>query len=452
MTDAPENDTGTSSAELKVAELARAIKANLETAFGRVRVRGEISRPKLHSSGHLYLSLKDSEAVVEAVCWRGQVAKLGLKPEEGLEVIATGRLTTYAPRSQYQLVLERMEPAGLGALLKMLQERKARLAAEGLFDPDRKRPLPFLPRVIGVITSPTGAVLHDILHRLDERCPCHVLLWPVRVQGEGAAQEIAAAIQGFNALPSGGRIPRPDLLIVARGGGSVEDLMAFNEENVVRAAAASFIPLISAVGHETDVTLIDFASDHRAPTPTAAAERAVPVRAELLAMLHGANAQMQRVWRRRIEESQRRVDDWAERLATALRRFTPARAEHLAALGQRLTTGLTGAWRQARTRLDRWRPSPSLLNRNLALERQRLHDQHARLTRATRHRLHISRQSYDSCARLLGSLSYQGVLERGFVLARDSSGKVVTRAAETCAGDALSLTFHDGTRRARITE
>src|SRR5271170_683104 len=269
--------------EYTVSELSLALKRSIEEEFGYVRVRGEVSGFKRHSSGHCYLALKDADAVLDAVCWRGTALRLQVKPEDGMEVVCTGRLTTFPGRSKYQLVIETMELAGIGALLKLLEERKQRLAAEGLFAEGRKKKLPFLPDVIGVVTSPTGAVIRDILHRLADRFPRHVLLWPVAVQGEGAAAQIAAAIEGFNQLVPGGAIPRPDLLIVARGGGSLEDLMTFNEEIVVRAASASAIPLISAVGHETDTTLIDFASDRRAPTPTAAAEIAVPVRFDLVA-------------------------------------------------------------------------------------------------------------------------------------------------------------------------
>lgn len=257
---------------LTVSELSFALKRTVEEAFGRVRVRGEISSFKRAASGHLYFSLKDADALIDAVVWRGTAGGFALRPEDGMEVIATGRLTTYPGRSRYQIVIESLELAGQGALLKLIEERRKKLEAEGLFDPARKRPLPYLPEVIGVVTSPTGAVIRDILHRLADRFPRHVLIWPVLVQGEGAAQQIAAAIAGFNRLAPGGAVPRPDLLIVARGGGSLEDLMAFNEEIVVRAAAASEIPLIAAVGHETDTTLIDFAADRRAPTPTAAAE------------------------------------------------------------------------------------------------------------------------------------------------------------------------------------
>jgi exodeoxyribonuclease VII large subunit len=274
---------GSNAPVLSVSALSVALKRTVEDAFGFVRVRGEISQPKRHGSGHVYLRLKDETAVIEAVCWRGTAQRLAVRPEEGLEVIVTGRLTTYPGRSQYQLVVETMELAGEGALLKMLEERRRRLAAEGLFDADAKRPLPYLPVVIGVVTSPTGAVIRDILHRLADRFPRHVLLWPVAVQGEGAAAQVAAAIRGFSAIVPGGPVPRPDLVIVARGGGSLDDLMAFNEEVVVRAVADCTIPLIEAVGHETDTTLIDFAADRRAPTPTAAAEMAVPVRADLIA-------------------------------------------------------------------------------------------------------------------------------------------------------------------------
>src|SRR3954470_7829843 len=269
--------------EWTVSELSAALKRTVEDAYGFVRVRGEISGFRGASpSGHCYFRLKDDKAVLEAVIWKGTAGRMRVKPEEGLEVIASGRLTTFPGSSKYQIFIDALEPAGIGALMKLLEERKKKLAAEGLFDEARKQLLPFIPEVIGVVTSPTGAVIRDILHRLADRFPRRVLVWPVRVQGETSAAEVAAAIEGFNALPEGGPLPRPDLIIVARGGGSLEDLWSFNEEIVVRAAAASMIPLISAVGHETDFTLIDFAADWRAPTPTAAAEKAVPVRSKLL--------------------------------------------------------------------------------------------------------------------------------------------------------------------------
>src|SRR5215207_3885102 len=287
--------------EYTVSELSLALKRSIEDGFGFVRVRGEISGFKRHGSGHCYFALKDADAVLDAVCWRMTAIRLGLKPEDGMEVVCSGRLTTYPGRSKYQLVVDRIELAGVGALLKLLDERRQRLAAEGLFDPERKKKLPFLPEVIGIVTSPTGAVIRDILHRLADRFPRRVLLWPVAVQGEGAAAQVAAAIDGFNRLPAGApgehHVPRPDLIIVARGGGSLEDLMAFNEEIVVRAAAACPIPVISAVGHETDTTLIDFAADRRAPTPTAAAEMAVPQRTDLLADLAQQGARLRHCMR-----------------------------------------------------------------------------------------------------------------------------------------------------------
>ncbi len=281
----PQTETlTTNAAEVSVSELASALKRTLEDRFGYVRVRGEISGYRgPHSSGHAYFSLKDQNARLDAVVWRATFARLKVKPEEGLEVVVEGKISTFAGKSSYQIVIENLEPAGAGALMALLEGRRRQLAAEGLFNLDRKRPLPFLPRVIGVITSPTGAVIRDILHRLDDRYRARVIIWPVRVQGEGSAEDVAAAIEGFSALPTDGPIPRPDVLIVARGGGSLEDLWSFNSEAVVRAAAQSAIPLISAIGHETDWTLIDYASDLRAPTPTAAAELCAPVRAELLA-------------------------------------------------------------------------------------------------------------------------------------------------------------------------
>src|SRR5438445_1984272 len=278
--------------EFSVSELSFALRRQLEGAFPRVRVRGEISQPSFPRSGHCYFRLKDTDAVLDAVCWKSGLPRLGIKIEEGMEVIATGKITTYAGSSRYQIIVDRLELAGEGALLKLLEDRRKKLAAEGLFDAARKRSLPFLPEVVGVVTSPSGAVIRDILHRLADRFPRRVLVWPVAVQGEKAAAEIAAAIDGFNRIGPGGKLPRPDLIIVARGGGSLEDLMAFNEEVVVRAAAASAIPLISAVGHETDTTLIDHASDRRAPTPTAAAEMAVPVRPDLIAELGGKTSRL----------------------------------------------------------------------------------------------------------------------------------------------------------------
>src|SRR5207253_6519470 len=317
--------------EFTVSELSSALKRTVEDAYGHVRVRGEISGFRgPHSSGHCYFALKDESAKIEAVIWKFAHARMRFKPQEGLEVIATGKLTTFPGKSAYQIVIESLEPAGVGALMALLEERKKKLAAEGLFDAKRKQELPWLPEVIGVVTSPTGAVIRDILHRLQDRFPRRVLVWPVKVQGEGSAEQVAAAIRGFNALPEGGRIPRPDLLIVARGGGSLEDLWSFNEEIVVRAAADSLIPLISAVGHETDTTLIDFAADVRAPTPTAAAELAVPVRAELLAQTLDLERRALRCFSKGMEDRRRHL--------VQLARVLPRAESLFAAPRQRLDT------------------------------------------------------------------------------------------------------------------
>src|SRR5262245_39556823 len=301
--------------EYTVSELAFALRRTVEDAYGLVKLRGEISGFRgRHTSGHCYFTLKDENACIEAVIWRSTFNRLKFKPDEGLEVVAKGRITTYPDRSKYQIVIDDLEPAGIGALLAQLEDRKKRLAAEGLFDESRKKALPFLPRIIGVITSPTGAVIRDILHRLGDRFPSHVLVWPVRVQGETCALEVTAAILGFNRLDGTSPIPRPDLIIVARGGGSLEDLWGFNDEAMARAFAASAIPLIAAVGHETDWTIIDYVADHRAPTPTAAAERAVPVRAELLITLTQHGLRVATSFRRRIGSERQRFAGLARAL------------------------------------------------------------------------------------------------------------------------------------------
>ena len=457
---------GHNAGELTVSELSQAIKKTLEGRFDRVRVKGEISGFKRAASGHLYLMLKDENAAVKAVCWKGNAARLGLNPEDGMEVIATGRITTYGERSEYQLVIERIELAGVGALLRMIEERKKKLAADGLFDPERKRPLPTLPGIIGIVTSPTGAVIRDILHRLADRFPRHVLLWPVLVQGEGAAAQVAAAIRGFNALELGGAVPRPDLLIVARGGGSIEDLMAFNEEIVVRAAAESDIPLISAVGHETDTTLIDFASDRRAPTPTAAAEMAVPVRAELVTLLGEIGHRLTSTVTRRlgearitveglargipepmrlIQEKGQQLDSWSERWANARHPFFQRRADRLAQLRAELKTPHQQL-AEARSAVDL--AASKLGNAfHLALERQ--HRTLERVANGLNPRLLTElatrkRTLLEHLGQLLDSYSYEKILERGFALVRDAAGKPVLSAASVTAGDALTLQFRDG--------
>ncbi|MBM3544304.1 MAG: exodeoxyribonuclease VII large subunit [Alphaproteobacteria bacterium] len=432
--------------EYTVSELAFALKRTVEDAYGLVRLRGEISGYRgPHNSGHCYFSLKDEKAVIEAVVWRSTFQRLKFKPEEGLEVIAKGRVTTYPDRSKYQIVIDEIEPAGVGALMALLEQRKKALAAEGLFDEARKRPLPFLPRILGVVTSPTGAVIRDILHRLEDRFPSHVLVWPVRVQGETCAAEVAAAIAGFNDPSHGRTMPRPDLLIVARGGGSLEDLWGFNEEIVVRAAASSVIPLISAVGHETDWTLIDLVADFRAPTPTAAAERAVPVRSELIVTVTSHGLRVQTSLRRRIESERHRF--------AGLARGLPRRTDILALPRQRFDTvalrlprallANAVAHRAGLTRCAS-RLRPHLLARSASAGRERF----IRADRARRRALGAlferARGRLDGQIKLLGTLDYHNVLARGFTLVRAADGTVLRRAAQVKPNAALDIEFADG--------
>ena len=371
--DSPDAGPGNNAPEFTVSEISGAVKRVLEGEFGRVRVRGEIGRVSRPSSGHLYFDLKDDRAVIASVTWKGQAAKLATRPEEGIEVIATGRLTTFPGQSKYQLIVDEIEPAGAGALMMMLEKRRKALAAEGLFDDARKRPLPYLPRVIGVVTSPSGAVIRDILHRLRDRFPTRVLIWPVAVQGQDCAPQVSAAIRGFNALDAAGPIPRPELIIVARGGGSLEDLWGFNEEIVVRAAAESQIPLISAVGHETDTTLIDFASDRRAPTPTAAAEMAVPVRADLAARLVDIEGRMIRANQSRQMRQRQRLGDLGRALGRPQALTDPAR-QRFDLFAERLEPALKGFVRSRRERLNALPLSLSALRASLRLRRDRLID------------------------------------------------------------------------------
>ena len=341
---------GDNAPAMSVSELSGALKRTVEDAFGHVRVRGEISGFKRHGSGHCYLTLKDENACIDAVIWRANAGALRFQPEDGAEVIATGRLTTFPGRSKYQVVIERLELAGQGALMALLDKRRRALAAEGLFDAERKKKLPFSPKTIGVVTSPTGAVIRDILHRLADRCPCHVIVWPVPVQGEGAAAQIAAAVRGFDSLVPGGPVERPDLVIVARGGGSIEDLWAFNEEEVVRAVAASSIPIISAVGHETDTSLCDFAADVRAPTPTAAAEMAVPVRRDLLGQLRELGHRIERCAARTVERAGEQLTGLVQRWPERDRLLEPQR-QKLDELSERLPRALGGRLDRARGEL-----------------------------------------------------------------------------------------------------
>jgi exodeoxyribonuclease VII large subunit len=429
--------------EFSVSELAQSVRRTLEGAFGLVRVRGEISGFKAYASGHGYFDLKDADANLAAVMWRPNLARLPFRPEDGLEVIATGKLSGYPRTSKYQLIVERMEVAGVGALLKQIEDRRLRLEAEGLFDRARKPPRPYLPAHIGVITSPTGAVIRDILHRLNDRFPRRVTLWPVPVQGDGAAARIAAAIAGFNAMPEGSR---PDLLIVARGGGSIEDLMAFNEEVVVRAAAASAIPLISAVGHETDTTLIDHASALRAPTPTAAAELAVPVRAELMEALADFGLRAARAERRARLLRAERLQALAARLPRPAMLAGPAR-QRLDEAGDRLPRALAGRAALLRTRLGALseRLTPRLLVQGLARERARLESPRVTPNPALlKARVAAARAALASGFRLVESLSPQAVLARGFVLVTLPDGRIARRAAEAAGAARFQLRFADG--------
>jgi exodeoxyribonuclease VII large subunit len=437
---------GSNLVEYTVSELAFALRRTVEDAYGLVRLRGEISGFKgQHNSGHCYFTLKDERACIEAVIWRSAYLRLKFKPEEGLEVIARGRVTTYPDRSKYQIVIDELEPAGLGALMVLLEQRKKLLAAEGLFDQARKKKLPFLPRIVGVVTSPTGAVIRDILHRLADRFPSHVLVWPVRVQGETCAFEVAAAITGFNALTIVSPVPRPDLIIVARGGGSLEDLWGFNEEAVARAAAASVIPLISAVGHETDWTILDYVADFRAPTPTAAAERAVPVRADLMIAVgsHGL----------RVASSVRRVLEAERRRFAALARSLPRRADILAlprqrfdAASGRLPRALLANAVAHRAALERCasRLRPHLVTRAALAGREHLTRLDRARQRSLRALLDRRSQRLGAQGKLLEALGYHNVLARGFTLVRAADGTMLCRAEEVRPGAALDIEFADG--------
>lgn len=436
----------TNTPEFSISELSTAIKRALEDGFGFVRLKGEISGYRgPHSSGHCYFALKDDKAKIEAVIWKGVFGRLRFKPEDGMEVVAQGKITTFPGSSKYQIVIEALEPAGAGALMALLEERKRKYAAEGLFDEARKKPRPFLPRVVGIVTSPTGAVIRDMLAGFDERFPTHVLLWPVRVQGDGSAAEIAAAIRGFNALLPDDKIPRPDVLIVARGGGSLEDLWSFNEDIVVRAAAESLIPLISAVGHETDWTLIDFVASARAPTPTKAAEWAVPKYSDLVQQVEQSGARHQTLMRRALEERRvhlksavrglpapqdlvslprQKFDSIDQRLPRALLANTRAHGLHLARAGARL--------------------SPAAIRQRTGHSFERLDSLHNRASRALGNRLLQSRRALEARSSLLAALSYHGVLSRGFSIVRGASGQMIRSVKPVKAGDGLSIEVADG--------
>ncbi len=462
-------DVATNLSEYTVTELAFALKRTVEDAYGLLRVRGELSGFKKAASGHLYFTLKDEKACIDAVAWRGSVSRLSFEPADGLEVICTGRLTTYPGRSKYQIVVERIEPAGIGALMALLEERRRLLAAEGLFDAARKKPLPYLPEVVGVVTSPTGAVIRDILHRLAERFPRRVLIWPVLVQGEGAAAQIASAIRGFDALGDG-PVPRPDVLIVARGGGSIEDLWAFNEEAVVRAAADCAIPLISAVGHETDTTLIDLVADRRAPTPTAAAEIAVPVRRDLALQLaeldarlgHGIEARLRQLDQRlaglarglpRPQQllglAAQRLDDLGERLRLrAPAELVRQQQERLELRTRRLAeiVGDRVARCGAELRQHAARLAPELVTGRLSLLRPRVGREETALHRCMAAVLDRARGAAEAQSRQLEALSHARVLERGYAIVRGrAGGHVIPRLSALGVESELDIVFADGT-------
>uniref|UniRef100_UPI003B52AEF8 exodeoxyribonuclease VII large subunit n=1 Tax=Roseovarius indicus TaxID=540747 RepID=UPI003B52AEF8 len=458
---------GENAPEFSVSELSGAVKRVIEGEFGFVRVRGEVGRVSRPRSGHVYLDLKDDRAVLAGVIWKGVSSRLAVQPEEGMEVVATGRLTTFPGQSRYQIVIDDVKPAGMGALMALLEKRKKALAAEGLFDESRKKRRPYLPEIIGVVTSPSGAVIRDILHRLRDRFPRKVLIWPVAVQGERCAPEVARAIEGFNRLTPGGALPRPDLLIVARGGGSVEDLWGFNEEIVVRAAAASQIPLISAVGHETDTTLIDFASDVRAPTPSAAAELAVPVRLDLLAWFDNQEARLTHALTKGISDRgqrlrdlaralprvetlldgpRQRLDGWAERLPNALTRSVQLRRVRLYESTGALRPGLLRrAWESDRRRLDTAiaRLSTGAIERDIERKSRDLTALSRRLSDAGTRQVQRWRERIDGLERLRETVGYEATLRRGYAVVRGDGDVVTTKAAaETASG--LEIEFADG--------
>ncbi len=437
---------GANAPEFSVSELSGAIKRALEDGFGYVRLKGEISGYRgPHASGHCYFALKDDKAKIEAVIWKGVFGRLRFKPEEGMEVIAQGKITTFPGSSKYQIMIEALEPAGAGALMALLEERRRKFAAEGLFDESRKRPRPFLPKVIGIVTSPTGAVIRDMLAGFLERYPARVIVWPVRVQGEGSAAEVAAAINGFNALEPGGHIPRPDVLIVARGGGSLEDLWSFNEEIVVRAAAESQIPLISAVGHETDWTLLDLVADARAPTPTKAAEWAVPKYAELLEQVEKL-ASRQKIGMRRLIEATRTHLKAAGRGLPKLVDLIALPRQKFDASEKRLSRALLANTRAHGMRLARTgaRLTPNNLVQRLGRCRERLGNLRDRAQEALSNRVLMRRRLLDSHGNLLRSLSYQSVLARGYALVRDGNGQTLRLARSVQPGSSLAIEFSDG--------
>ncbi|WP_254474677.1 exodeoxyribonuclease VII large subunit [Bartonella sp. B1098] len=439
-----EKTSATNVAEFTVSEIAGALKRVVEEKFGYVRVRGEISGYRgAHASGHAYFALKDDKARLEAVIWRGSLEKLKFPPEEGMEVIAVGKLTTYSGSSKYQIVIEALEPTGVGALMTLLENRKKKFAEEGLFDEAKKKPLPYMPRIIGVVTSPTGAVIRDIIHRISDRFPLHILVWPVRVQGETSGSEVAAAVEGFNALASGGLIPKPDLLIVARGGGSLEDLWGFNDEAVVRAVYDSNLPVISAVGHETDWTLIDYVADWRAPTPTGAAEKAVPVKLDLEVSVASLGARLRKGLARSFDFHQQKLRAARRGLPTVDQLFALPR-RGFDEISSRLQRALCVSYDKKRFSFHalHLRLSPRLLKSEKA--QRHIKEYTALLRRAFVRSVEKKRAALELACRLLKSTSYQNILERGFVLALGQDHKPIKRLAQFPESGQINLRFFDG--------
>lgn len=448
MTDNNQNFThleasGDQNPIFSVSEISQALKRSVESNFSHVRVRGEISRFTLARSGHMYMTMKDQSSVLDAVCWKGTSNNLSVKPEDGIEVIATGRLTTYPGRSNYQIVIEQMEVAGEGALLKLLEERRKKLLAEGLFEKDLKRELPYLPECIGVVTSPTGAVIRDILHRLDDRFPRHVLLWPVNVQGDGAAEQITLAIEGFNRIRVGDNVPRPDLLILARGGGSLEDLWTFNEEIVVRAVANSDIPLISAVGHETDTTLIDFASDKRAPTPSAAAEIAVPVRSNLFEKLESSSLRLHRAMNRSYKDSWREVEGLSRGLPNP-KRITEEPMQRLDNFLERMTNAGDFYLKNISFKIQNLSARLISPRHYIAIKQNEFISQFRSLAIGYSDVIRKKSHELDLATLKLEAISFQRTLDRGFALVTDVREQTVLSAAKTETGMEINIRFGDG--------
>jgi exodeoxyribonuclease VII large subunit len=436
-----------------VSELAFALKRTLEDAYGFVRLRGELSKVTHHSNGHVYLTLKDDKAAIDGVVWKGSVRNLSIRPEQGLEVVVTGKITSYPQGSRYQIVIETMEAAGVGALLAQLERLKAKLNAEGLFAPERKTRIPEMPSVVGVITSPTGAVIRDILHRIRDRWPCHVVVWPVVVQGDAAAGQVSAAIRGFCALDPNGAIPRPDVLIVARGGGSVEDLWPFNDEGLARTVAACTIPLISAVGHETDTTLIDFVSDRRAPTPTAAAEMATPVLAELKGLVADYGARMHRCSGRMVEDRRSRVQH-ADRALKRVPDLVELAAQRFGIVSGRLGAGLSrnaAAHERDLVRISS-RLSPLLLQRPQTVQKDRLDALSARLRPCMDRRLERLGERLEGLSKLYASVDPDRPLQRGFARVTRDDGSIVHAGAALESGERVAIKFGDAVTRQAVID